>query len=349
MRRTLGGLLATLIVLTVGAGTVTATGASGTSLNVCTNVAKDYYGGIEVYANDKGKGASRVLCAPTQDDGSGIGRDGEGSDHRLNKRDRRLPRLEDIWNGFDKNIASFRLRAAAGCVTEVRVDVFEPIGGGEFIVTTLLVRALDNIDGTQPETRLYEVSRSKDDKATALGVTVSCPPELPPEPDTTIGAGDPAVAQSPSASLTALDQRVEVPEAGFAVAFPDDWTVVVDTSEPAEFTEHPVLTATLPDGESCEASLQDGTSWSDLDDWAESALKTFQGFGPEVEATSTGLHLPAGDAIRIDLELPEEGFSAALYLLTDGTAFYGLMCNASDPRADRWLSIAETFEFLSEE
>ena len=61
--------------------------------------------------------------------------------------------------------------------------------------TYLLVRSLDNIDGTEPETRLYEIPRRKDDKATALGVSVFCPPDLPPEPDTTVDAGDAVVAQ----------------------------------------------------------------------------------------------------------------------------------------------------------
>ena len=39
MRRTLGSLLAVLMVVTVGAGAVTATGRSGTDLHACTNEA----------------------------------------------------------------------------------------------------------------------------------------------------------------------------------------------------------------------------------------------------------------------------------------------------------------------
>jgi hypothetical protein len=204
------------------------------------------------------------------------------------------------------------------------------------------VRSLDNIDGTEPETRLYEIPRTKDDEATALEITVSCPPDLPPGPDPTFDAGDTVVAQSPPPSRTALDQRVEAPEAGIAVTFPDDWVVEVQP-----VMSDAVLSAEAPSGGSCEVTLQDGSRWSSLDEAAEFFASVMSDFGPEVEATSTALRLPVGDAVRIDVELPEEESSAAFYLLTDGTTFYVLRCAAfSDPPEDRWLSIAETFEFL---
>jgi hypothetical protein len=342
MRRTLRSLLVALLVLSVGAGTVTATGRSGTDLNVCTNEAKDYYGGIKVYAKDEGKGADRVMCAPTEEQPSDIERDGEALDHRLNKRDERLPGLEDIWNGFSKNIESFELRAAAGCVTAVEVAVFRPIGRGEFVVTTLLVRSLDNIDGTEPETRLYEIPRTKDDEATALEITASCPLDLPSGPDPTFDAGDTVVAQSPPPSRTALDQRVEAPEAGIAVTFPDDWVVEVQP-----IMSDAVLSAEAPGGGSCAVMLPDHTRWSDLDDAGESFLSVMRDFG--AATTSLALRLPVGDVIRIDTEVPEEGYFSSIYLLHDGTTFYGLMCDASDAPDDDWLSIAETFEFLPAE
>jgi hypothetical protein len=151
------------------------------------------------------------------------------------------------------------------------------------------------------------------------------------------------------ASFTALDQRVEVPEVGVAVAFPDDWVVEVRPVVQAEFISDAVLSAEAPGGGSCEVMLQDGSTWSSIEHWAEQVLETFQGYGPAVEATATALLLPVGGAIRIDLEAPGEGFSSATYMLTDAATFYGLMCNASDPPEDRWLSIAETFEFLPTE
>jgi hypothetical protein len=320
-------------MLSVGTGAVTATGRSGTDLNDCTNDAEDYYGGIKVYAKDEGKGADRVLCA--------IGRDGGGSDQHLDERDRRLPRLEDIWNGFDKDIESFDLRAAAGCVTRVELSVVRSIGGGETVGTPLLERRLDNIDGTEPETRFYEVPRKKDDRATALDLSVFCPLE----PESTIDAGDDVTGQPPVASFTALDQRVEVPEVGVAVAFPDDWVVEV-----GPIMSDAALSAEAPSGGSCGVVLQDGSRWSNLDDAAEFFVTVMRDFGPTVEATSTALRLPVGDAVRIDMEIPEERADSASYMLTDGTTFYILMCEAfPDPPEDRWLSVAETFEFLPEE
>ncbi|MFV2064867.1 MAG: hypothetical protein ACC726_15350, partial [Chloroflexota bacterium] len=67
MRSIVTSLMALLMVLTAGAGAVTATGNSATSLNACTNSADGYYGGIKVYARDRGKGASRVMCPPTEE------------------------------------------------------------------------------------------------------------------------------------------------------------------------------------------------------------------------------------------------------------------------------------------
>ena len=112
----------------------------------------------------------------------------------------------------------------------------------------------------------------------------------------------------------------------------------------AEFISDAVLSAEAPGGGSCEVTLHDGSSWSSIDDWAGQVLETLQDYGP---VDSTAVLLAAGDAIRIDLEVPEEEFSNATYMLSDGTTFYSLGCTASNPPEDRWLSIAETFEFLA--
>ena len=130
-----------------------------------------------------------------------------------------------------------------------------------------------------------------------------------------------------------------MPEAGYAVAFPDDWVVEVGRVMCAA-----ALSAEAPDGGSCEVTQQDGSRWSSLDDAAEFFVSVLRDFG--AAPTSTALRLPVGDAIRIDMELPDTGSSGVVYLLTDGTDPYSLMCRAPDPPEDRWLSIAETFEFL---
>ncbi len=157
------------MVFTMGAGTVTATGNPTTSLRACTNAADDYYGGIRVYAKDKGKGASRVMCPATEEDvaTAATPREGVRLDRNLNKRNRNRPALEDIWNGFDRNIEPFKLRAAAGCAVVV------------FMVRpkqqVMLRRVLDNTDGTTANTRFYEIPRRKDNKATKVLVATVCP------------------------------------------------------------------------------------------------------------------------------------------------------------------------------
>jgi len=157
-----------------------------------------------------------------------------------------------------------------------------------------------------------------------------------------IGAGNAALAQSPSPSPTALTQRVEAPEAGIAVTFPDDWVVEV-----GPIMSGAVLSAEAPGGDTCAVMLPDHTRWSDLDDAGEFIQSVLRDFG--AATTSTALRLPVGDAIRIDAEVAEEGFFDTTYLLTDGTTFYGLTCDASDPPDGRWLAIAESFEFLPAE
>ena len=59
-------------------------------------------------AKDKGKGASRVMCPTTEEDvaTAATPRESVSLDRNLNKRKRNRPALEDIWNGFDRNIES---------------------------------------------------------------------------------------------------------------------------------------------------------------------------------------------------------------------------------------------------
>ena len=45
----------------------------------------------------------------------------------------------------------------------------------------------------------------------------------------------------------------------------------------------------------------------------------------------------------------DDGTDSREYLFTDRTTWFRLSCSSTDPPDDRWLSIAETFEFLPEE
>ena len=169
MRKTIAGLLALVMMLTLGVGTVTATGNSNTSLNACTNETDGYYGGVKVYARDKARGASRVMCPPTELAAPTTTTEREGSvfDRNLNRRNKNRPPLQDVWNGFHKNIESFKLRAAPGCAAFAYL--------GKTDSKALFRRILDNTEGTVGKTRRYEVPARKDNKATKVLVGVYCP------------------------------------------------------------------------------------------------------------------------------------------------------------------------------
>jgi hypothetical protein len=70
-------------------------------------------------------------------------------------------------------------------------------------------------------------------------------------------------------------------------------------------------------------------------------------------ATVTDVALPAGEAKRIDASQLEEGWTSpseqSYYLLVRDSRFYDIVCMSDDPPEDRWLSIAESFEFLTAE
>lgn len=170
MRRTLASLIAVLIILGAIPASAVATGDSKTSLNACTKKSAERFGGTKVFARDKAKGASRVLCPVITDaivdDEDGVFAIGGRSDGNLNRRNRKQPKLGDIWNGFSRNIESFKLRAAAGCATGITLS--NPKG------KTLMERVLVN-DGNKARSKRYEVPGKKDNKAVRVTVGVGCP------------------------------------------------------------------------------------------------------------------------------------------------------------------------------
>ena len=60
------------------------------------------------------------------------------------------------------------------------------------------------------------------------------------------------------------------------------------------------------------------------------------------------LDLTAGRTATLDV-LHDDGTDSREYLFTDRTTWFRLSCSSTDPPDDRWLSIAETFEFLPDE
>ncbi len=178
----------------------------------------------------------------------------------------------------------------------------------------------------------------------------------------TAGAADgtdgPA-ATAESVAPPSFGQRVEVPEAGFAVTFPLDWEVSIDTSDvPGEGGTFAVVSGREAASDvTCEVYLYGpctGSSFGDcaaaLDEVAARMVAYFEGDESSSRTDeSAAMDLPAGYAVRVDTEWIDEGVFGSLYLLTDGKVHDSLRCRGSERPEDRWLSIAETFAFLPAE
>jgi hypothetical protein len=168
-----------------------------------------------------------------------------------------------------------------------------------------------------------------------------------------------ALVEGPTPSRQEGSQRVEVPEAGFAITFPASWEVSIDTSDlRGEGGSFAVVSGRDPASDStCEIYLYGpctGTPFGDcaaaLDEVAARMVAYFDGDGSSSRTdASTTMDLPAGYAVRVDTEWIDEGVFGSLYLLTDGSVHDTLRCRGSERPDDRWLSIAESFEFLPED
>ena len=165
-------------------------------------------------------------------------------------------------------------------------------------------------------------------------------------------------AFGPSLSLGPVigSGRIERPEHGFAITFPGDWTAQEATPEGLETfwgeTE-------IPEGQAivlgAERSLQGGSCTITLDDpsvrqepvllanWAAAAEMDWAEDSDQ-GVKRTRIDLPVGSAWRIDSAVGDLSDSA--YLLRGPRGIYMLECWSDDPPDDRWLSIAQTVEFL---
>ena len=145
--------------------------------------------------------------------------------------------------------------------------------------------------------------------------------------------------------LHVSDVRYEFPEAGLAIAFPGDWYTLE-----SELGWGTLLEArSLSDPEYCYVQanpvLREDASVADA---AQVLTATYTGEG-YAEIDSTPILLPAGAAWRVDA-VTESG-PLAVYVVMSDEVLVALQCLVvrSDGPADRWLSIAETIEFLPEE
>ena len=169
-----------------------------------------------------------------------------------------------------------------------------------------------------------------------------------------LGTG--ATAQSPSPEATddwvALDHgRVAMPEFGFAVTFPDGWNVWEarpDTS--------PTRVMAVGD-DTCSVSewwmAPDLSPFDSVDTWVTAYIDWARDEIPDYDVSGVMLDLDVGRVGRIDLTRVESSQMGvkhgAKYLFSDGERWLALDCTSKTSLADdHWRSIAETFEFLSE-
>ena len=163
-----------------------------------------------------------------------------------------------------------------------------------------------------------------------------------------------ATAQDPEASPGPEPQRVEVPEAGIALSFPADWSVVVqmvrDEAElPAELNASEsvdlwlVLQAGLADGGGCELAMY-GEHPMALDAHAEWIKLNYEAPDTTASATTTPVELPIGEAVRFDITETEGAWTAYLFE-AQGTR-YQLRCGDGVRHEDDWLTVAGTIEAI---
>jgi len=149
-------------------------------------------------------------------------------------------------------------------------------------------------------------------------------------------------AQSPSASPSTPDRRVEVPKAGYAVTVPEGWTF-----EDSYLVSPDGRARCQPLASRVEEAVDDPSPMLE-----RSAAFYAEYFEPVLIETSD-IELPAGPAVQFVLDgTLQPGFMAgearygAIYLLVDGHTFLSLFCGAPERPEDDWLAIAETLEFL---
>lgn len=164
----------------------------------------------------------------------------------------------------------------------------------------------------------------------------------------------------------ASDGRVTMPEHGFAVSFPTDWTLE------ARPTSRSVGLASLVDPESQDMLVpvaaavpghrhdhcvvvdfaplvQARSDWATLDDVVAGFEAMLRSDPLWVGLDSTIIDLPVGRAGRILRDRAGESESVHTYVFTRADAWFYLECVVHSGPSGDWRAIAETFEFLPAE
>jgi hypothetical protein len=158
-----------------------------------------------------------------------------------------------------------------------------------------------------------------------------------------------------------FDPRVEVPENGLAVDFGAEWSVDSANGWPGVVLGGDfVFRARTVSGADCW--MEDGTDVPSLaavsspDDWRTAFIEAVEqeqasprtplSPGRDVtEPTVADAGPSSTNGVRVDWETWGRG-SATAWIFLDGERRVVLFCHSGKPPDDRWLSIAETFEFV---
>lgn len=197
-----------------------------------------------------------------------------------------------------------------------------------------------------------------------------------------VGSSGPLLAQETETELgegpVVSGGRVEVPSAGYAITVPEDWVAIHPTGEDAAAIADalrgidPELATTLETALAGDVGFSflafgaadEETGFRDncnVIDYpaggtslglvlaADVAALGSMGDALAGEPVTTTLQLPAGESARLDyaLEYPTVQAVFSAYYFTDGSMFHLLTCTGTVRPDDAWLSIAETFEFLT--
>jgi hypothetical protein len=166
-----------------------------------------------------------------------------------------------------------------------------------------------------------------------------------------LALGTEVVAQAPSPAGPEAGVRLGVPEAKVALTIPAGWNVSVDyrPAEPPPGQSMPVDERWAVLAASDDSDTTNGCRLMRYPTGGLPLLEFASGLLMPEQPTMTPMRLDAGDAIRLDLDLGE-GYVAQQYVIGSDDSFYQLACLAEGEVVDgRWLSIAETFEFLPAE
>ncbi len=163
--------------------------------------------------------------------------------------------------------------------------------------------------------------------------------------------------------LPALDGRVELPEAGIAVTFPDDWLLdtrriddvvgLASAFDPESQAMLAPVVAAVPGHRHDRCVVVDATPMVQAR-WGRPALaevvaelEALLGSDPHwVDLDAALIDLPAGRAGRILRKRLGESEAVSTYVFTQADAWFYLECVAHSDSAGNWRSIAKTFEFL---